>query len=86
MENPTGFYLSGGQAHDLQKANTLLDKLNAGALLADRAYDAEERVLKRLIEKQCEAVIPPKSNRKIQREYDRELYKARHLIENFLPN
>ena len=61
----------------------MLDKLNAGALLADKAYDAEERVLQRLKLKQCEAVIPPKSNRKIQREYDQELYKARHLIENF---
>jgi transposase len=29
------------------------------------------------------AVIPPKANRKIQRDYDRELYKARHLTENF---
>jgi transposase len=28
-------------------------------------------------------VIPPKRNRKQQREYDKELYKARHLIENF---
>ena len=30
-----------------------------------------------------QAVIPPKANRKVQREYDKELYKARHLIENF---
>jgi transposase len=29
------------------------------------------------------AVIPPKANRKVQRSYDEELYKARHLIENF---
>jgi len=29
------------------------------------------------------AVIPPKSNRKIQREYDKDLNKSRHLIENF---
>jgi transposase len=29
------------------------------------------------------AVIPPKAGRKQQREYDKELYKARHLIENF---
>jgi transposase len=29
------------------------------------------------------AVIPPKANRKQQRLYDKELYKARHLIENF---
>jgi transposase len=29
------------------------------------------------------AVIPPKANRKQQRPYDKELYKTRHLIENF---
>lgn len=42
-----------------------------------------ERVLKRLEAQECEPVIPPKSHRKEQRSYDRELYKARHLIENF---
>ena len=26
--------------------------------------------------------IPPKSNRKIQREYDKTLYRLRHLVEN----
>ena len=30
-----------------------------------------------------EAVIPPKCNRTVQREYDIDLYAARHLIENF---
>jgi transposase len=29
------------------------------------------------------AVILPKANRKQQRPYDKELYKTRHLIENF---
>jgi transposase len=29
------------------------------------------------------AVIPSKSNRTVPRYYDKELYKARHLIENF---
>lgn len=28
-------------------------------------------------------VIPPKSNRTTTREYDKDLYRARHLIENF---
>jgi transposase len=28
-------------------------------------------------------VIPPRTNRSVPRAYDRELYKARHLIENF---
>jgi transposase len=27
-------------------------------------------------------VIPPKSNRRLKREFDKDLYKARHLIEN----
>jgi len=29
------------------------------------------------------AVIPPRRNRTVRREYDRNLYQARHLIENF---
>lgn len=60
-----------------------MEALEAQAFLADKAYDAQERVLDRLKEKNCLAVIPPKSNRKSQRVYDKCLYKARHLIENF---
>lgn len=51
--------------------------------MADRAYDARERVLDLLAKANINAVIPPKSNRKEQREYDEDLYQARHLIENF---
>jgi transposase len=69
-------------SHDLEGADTLLNEMDAGSLLADKAYDADERVLERLEAIKCEAVIPPKSNRKTQRQYDKELYKARHLIEN----
>ena len=29
------------------------------------------------------AVIPPKANRKHQRDYDAEAYKWRHLVENY---
>jgi transposase len=43
----------------------------------------QQRHAKRLEQKNIQAVIPPKSNRVAQREYDKELYKARHLIENF---
>jgi transposase len=82
LGNPTGFHLTPGQAHDLEGADALLEHLEAEALLADKAYDADERVLNKLCERNIEAVIPPKSNRKIQRGYDTELYKDRHLIEN----
>ncbi len=49
--NPTGFHLTPGQAHDGKGADVLLDKIGEiGALLADKAYDAEQRVLERLKE------------------------------------
>ena len=55
----------------------------ADTLLADKAFDADERVLAPLAAAGKTAVIPPKANRKILRDYDKDLYKARHLIENF---
>ncbi|NEN95449.1 MAG: hypothetical protein F6K50_07895 [Moorea sp. SIO3I7] len=33
----------------------------------------------------CEAIIPPKSNRRVQRKYDKQLYKAQHLFKNLFP-
>ena len=57
--------------------------LEAQTILADKGYDADERVILPLREAGKEIVIPPKKNRKEQRDYDKELYKARHLIENF---
>jgi transposase len=83
LGNPTGFALSPGQAHDLEGADALLPDLAADALIADKAFDAEERVLRPLAKAGKAAVIPPKGNRKAPRPYDRDLYKARHLIENF---
>lgn len=83
LGNPTGFFLSAGQAHDLQGADALLPQVNADALLADKAYDAQERVLDLLETKGIEAVIPPKANRLVSRSFDAERYKERHLIENF---
>jgi transposase len=53
------------------------------ALLADKAYDADERVRAVLAAQGIEAVIPSKSSRTEPVEYDKHLYKSRHLIENF---
>jgi len=83
LGNPLAFYLSGGQTHDLAGADVLLPGMTAETLLADKAYDADERVLKRLKESGKTAVIPPKANRIDPRDYDKDTYKARHLIENF---
>ena len=75
--------LTPGQAHDVNGADGLLPDLQAEALLADKAYDADERVLALLQKAGKTAIIPPKRNRKEQRDYDKDLYGARHLIENF---
>jgi transposase len=85
LGNPTGFHLTPGQAHDLEGAAALLPDIleTSQAFLADKAYDAQERVLDRWAKAGVTPVIPPKSNRTEQREYDKDMYKARHLIENF---
>jgi transposase len=85
LGNPTGFHLTPGQAHDLDGADALLPNLleRIQAFLADKAYDAQERVLALLEKAGIQIVIPPKKNRNEQREYDEDMYKARHLIENF---
>ena len=83
LGNPTAFVLSGGQAHDLIGADHLLPEMKAKLLIADKAFDADERVIILLANKNKAVVIPPKANRKVTRTYDRDIYKARHLIENF---
>lgn len=83
LGNPTGFFLTGGQAHDLIGADHLLPDMDADTLIADKAFDADKRVIEPLAAAGKATVIPPKANRKVARDYDRDLYKARHLIENF---
>jgi len=81
LGNPIGFHLTAGQACDLDGADVLLEKMAANTLLADKGYDADKRVIEPLKQQGKTAVIPPKRNRTQPREYDKALYKARHLIE-----
>ena len=83
MGNPLDFILTPGQAHDLEGADALLPDMAAETLLADKAFDADERVIEPLLAQGKSVVIPPRSNRKVQRDFDKDAYKARHLIENF---
>ena len=83
LGNPLAFLLTPGQAHDLEGADALLPQMQADTLLADKAFDADERVIEPLLAAGKTLVIPPKANRKLQRSFDKHLYKARHLIENF---
>ena len=83
LGNPLDFILTPGQACDLEGSDAFLPDITAEAVLADKAFDADERVIKPLEQAGKKIVIPPKSNRKTPRAYDEDLYKARHLIENF---
>lgn len=60
----------------------LIDGVDFDALLADKAFDADW-LLAELDARGASAVIPPKTNRKFLRDYDKHAYKWRHLIENF---
>jgi transposase len=83
LGNPIAFLLTPGQAHDLEGADALLPQMQADTLLADKAFDADERVIEPLLAAGKTPVIPSRANRKIQRTFDKAMYKARHLIENF---
>ena len=68
--------------HDLRETGTLTRDLTAGHLLADRAFDADW-LRNDLLDRGITPVIPPKSNRKLPAEFDKQTYKWRHLIENY---
>jgi transposase len=78
-------HLTPGQARDLAGAEVLLPDLltSMQAWLADKAYEAQERVLDLLECAGVQAVIPPRKNRKVPRGDDEEMSKASHLIEHF---
>ena len=59
----------------------MIDGFTAENLLADKGYDTDT-ILEQAERQGMTPVIPPKKNRKEQRSFDRELYKARHLVEN----
>jgi len=83
LGRPLRFVLTGGQVNDSTQADRLLEGaggLDTKHVIADKGYDSE-RVLENIKQLGAVAVIPPRSNRKVQREYDRQLYKERNLIE-----
>ena len=83
LGNPTGFHLTPGQAHDLEGADALLPSSKAQTVIADKGYDAKDRVVAPLLKADKAVVIPSRSTNRQQRDYDKALYKARHAIENF---
>jgi transposase len=78
---PIRVFITEGTAADCKYAPRLIEGFDAEALLADRAYDTDS-IIALAKAAGMQVVIPPKKNRKEQREYDEHLYKLRHLVEN----
>jgi hypothetical protein len=57
-------YLTQGQAHELEGRDVYLPALQARALLVDKTFDADKRVIQKMEAQGAEVVIPLKSNRK----------------------
>jgi transposase len=78
---PVRILVTAGTAADCKQAAALIDGFAAEYLLADRGYGTNE-IVEKALQAGMKVVIPPKRNRKHQREYDKYLYKMRHLAEN----
>ncbi|MEG4230016.1 hypothetical protein QUA35_28010 [Microcoleus sp. N9_B2] len=59
--------------------------LVADTLLANKGYDPDQRVIDRLNAEGKTTVISPRRNCNTLETYYAQLYKARHLMENFPP-
>ena len=66
--------------NDCTQAIALLGEHRAEAVLADKGYDADA-IVEHVEAMGAKAVIPPRRNRKAQRDYDKNLYKQRNRIE-----
>jgi transposase len=78
---PVRILVTKGTTADCTQAGRLIEGLTAEYLLADRGYDSDA-IIEQAHHQGMTAVIPPRKNRKVMREYDKDLYKLRHLVEN----
>ena len=79
---PLRVQVTEGTVADCKAAPNLIKGMKGEHLLADKGYDSDEFI--KLVRKQgMKPVIPPRKSRKIQREYDKDIYKERHKVENF---
>ena len=73
LGNPVGFELLPGQRHDTLGVAALIEGRTFGGLIADRAFDVNW-----IVEEMAQ-----RTNRTAPRQIDPDLYRWRHLIENF---
>lgn len=82
LGNLARFVLLPGQRHDSVGVEPLIEGIDFEALIGDKAFDADW-LRAELDERGALAVIPPNASRAGKIPYDQEMYKWRHLVENF---
>ena len=82
LGNPLQFINTPGQISDITQAKALTHDTKDCNVLADKGYDADD-LRSDLHKKGCTNVIPGRSNRILPIEYDKDIYKERHLVECF---
>ena len=83
LGKPVRIILTPGQDHDVTQGPALISGSDADKIIADKAYD-DDKLVAAIEARDAEAVIPPRSNRIEQRDYDKEEYKKRNLVERFV--
>lgn len=78
---PIRIKVTQGTTADCCEAGFLIEGIDAEYLLADRGYDTNS-IIEQAEAQGIQVVIPPKKNRTFPREYDKHIYKLRHLVEN----
>lgn len=76
------FILTAGQAHDVTVVPELLDQLDGGAVIADRAYDTNA-IRSLIAERGAKAIIPSTRSRSVRIPHDAVAYRLRNRIERF---
>jgi transposase len=82
LGNLARFILLPGQRHDSIGVKPLIEGIAFDALIADKAFD-NNALRAELDTRGATAVIPSKADRKAPIPHDEEMYKWRHLVENF---
>jgi transposase len=83
LGKPVQIILTPGQDHDVTQGLQLIAGSEAKKVLADKGYDSDA-LIEQIRGQGAEAVIPPRSNRTESREYDKNEYKKRNVVERMI--